>query len=127
MAEGIMKKLHGTRCYVQSAGVHSTLEIDGFAIAVCQEIGVQLDRHRVRTIEEMSDWGDDLASFELVVAMSPAAQRKALELTRYFALSVDYWPILDPTGMADSRQRQLEFYRQARDQIMDRITMTFGA
>ena len=32
MAEGIMKKFYGTGTYVQSAGVHNDLEIDGFCI-----------------------------------------------------------------------------------------------
>jgi len=34
MAEGFMKKLYGQRAYVQSAGVRSDREIDGFSIAV---------------------------------------------------------------------------------------------
>ena len=49
MAEGIMKKLYGMDIYVQSAGVYNDLEIDGFAIAVCQEMGVELSRHRSRS------------------------------------------------------------------------------
>jgi protein-tyrosine-phosphatase len=39
MAEGLMKKFYGHRAYVQSAGVKSEMEIDGFAIAVCAEMG----------------------------------------------------------------------------------------
>ncbi|MGM0659725.1 MAG: low molecular weight phosphatase family protein, partial [Pseudomonadota bacterium] len=35
MAEGIMKKFYGTDTYVQSAGVKSDMEIDGFSVAVC--------------------------------------------------------------------------------------------
>jgi len=38
MAEGIMKKLYGTDTYVQSVGVINDLEIDGFSIAVCEEL-----------------------------------------------------------------------------------------
>ena len=53
MAEGIMKKLYGRRAYVQSAGVRNDLEVDGFAVAVCDEIGVELSRHRTRSFEEM--------------------------------------------------------------------------
>lgn len=126
MAEGIMKKLYGNRVYVQSAGVRHDLEIDGFSIAVCKEIDVELSRHRVRTMDEMRDWGDDLSSFELVVALSPAAQRRAIESTVYFALDVEYWPVLDPTGMGESRDEQLVFYRQSRDQIHSRIIERFG-
>ena len=40
MAEGIMKKYYGTRIYVQSAGVKNELDVDGFSVAVCDEIGV---------------------------------------------------------------------------------------
>ena len=53
MAEGIMKKLYGTGTYVQSVGVINDLEIDGFSIAVCDEIGVELSRHRSRSFDEM--------------------------------------------------------------------------
>ena len=126
MAEGILKKLHGNRIYVQSAGVRNELEIDGFSIAVCQEIGVELSRHRVRSIDEMHDWGDDLSSFELIVSLSPAAQRRAIESTVYFSLDVEYWPVLDPTGMGETRDEKLVFYRQSRDQIYHRILERFG-
>lgn len=68
MAEGIMKQLYGTDCYIQSVGVKNDLEIDGFSIAVCAELGVELSRHRSRSFDEMEEWGDDLSSFDLVLA-----------------------------------------------------------
>ena len=126
MAEGMMKKFYGTESYVQSAGVKGDMEIDGFSIAVCAELSVELARHRSRSFDEMQEWGDDLAAFDLVVALSPAAQRKALELTRYFHLDVEYWPILDPTGLGETRDQKLEIYRQARDQIKGRLIGRFG-
>jgi protein-tyrosine-phosphatase len=86
MAEGIMKKFYGTECYIQSVGVKSDLEIDGFAVAVCAEIGVELSRHRSRSFDQMEDWGDDLSSFDLVLALSPASQRRALDLTQFYHL-----------------------------------------
>ena len=107
MAEGIMKKLYGTGTYVQSVGVINDLEIDGFSIAVCEEIGVELSRHRSRSFDEMERWGDNLSSFDLIVALSPASQRRALELTRLFHLTVEYWPILDPTGIGETREMKL--------------------
>ena len=99
MAEGMMKKFYCHRAYVQSAWVKNDLEIDGFAVTVCAELGVELRRHRVRSFDEMAQWGDDLSGFDLIVALSPASQRHALELTRHFHLEVEYWPILDPTGL----------------------------
>ncbi len=121
-----MKKLYGAGTYVQSAGVHNDLEIDGFCIAVCQEIGVELSRHRSRSFDEMQEWGDDLSSFDLIVSLSPASQRKALELTRFFHLDVDYWPIMDPTGLGESREEKLRHYRQTRDQIILHLKDRWG-
>ncbi len=126
MAEAIMKKLYGTQCYVQSVGVKNDMEIDGFAVAVCAEIGVELSRHRSRSFDEMEQWGDDLSSFDLVLALSPASQRRALDLTRLFHLEVEYWPILDPTGLGESRDTRLASYRQTRDQIVSRLTERWG-
>ena len=126
MAEGIMKKFYGKDVYVQSVGVKNELETDGFAITVCQEIGVELGRHRVRSFDEMQDWGDDLSGFDLVVALSPASQRRALDLTRFFHLEVEYWPILDPTGLGEGREARLEAYRKTRDQIVARMHARFG-
>lgn len=121
-----MKKFYGQETYVQSAGVHNDLEIDGFSVAVCKELGIELSRHRSRSFDEMQQWGDDLAAFDLVVALSPASQRRALELTRYFHLDVVYWPILDPTGLGETREAKLEQYRLARDQIKARMEERFG-
>jgi protein-tyrosine-phosphatase len=126
MAEGLMKKFYGHRAYVQSAGVKNELEIDGFAVAVCAEMGVPLERHRVRSFDEMQEWGDDISGFDLIVALSPASQRRALDLTRHFHLDVEYWPILDPTGLGETREAKLDAYRQARDQIAKRMVERFG-
>ncbi|MEM9709421.1 MAG: low molecular weight phosphatase family protein [Pseudomonadota bacterium] len=126
MAEGLMKKFYGQRAYVQSAGVHNDLEIDGFSVAVCAELGIEISRHRSRSFDEMEDWGDDLSGFDLVVALSPASQRRALDLTRLYHLDVEYWPILDPTGLGESRDDKLRSYREARDQIQKRMLERFG-
>ena len=126
MAEGIMKKFYGAGTYVQSVGVMNDLEIDGFAIAVCEELGIELSRHRSRSFDEMQEWGDDLSSFDLIIALSPASQRRALDLTRWFHLTVEYWPIMDPTGLGETREAKLASYRQTRDQIVDQLLRRWG-
>lgn len=121
MAEGIMKKLFGTETYVQSVGVLNDLEIDGFAIAACEEIGVELARHRARSFEEMEEMGEALSGFDVIVTLSPASQRRALELTRFYHLTVEYWPVMDPTGIGETREQKLNAYRQTRDQLVRRM------
>jgi len=122
-----MKKLFGTQAYVQSVGVVNDLEIDGFAISVCSEIDVELSRHRSRSFEEMEEYGEALSGFDLIVTLSPASQRKALDLTRFYHLTVEYWPIMDPTGIGETRDQKLESYRQTRDQIVAQLTQKWGS
>ena len=126
MAEGLMKKLYGFDTYVQSVGVLNDLEIDGFAISVCQELGVELSRHRARSFQDLEEYGEALSGFDLIVAMSPASQRHALDLTRLFHLKVEYWPIMDPTAQGDTREAKLAAYRQTRDQIKQKLIDRFG-
>lgn len=120
-----MKKLHGHRIYVQSAGVRHEQEVDGFAVSVCQELDVELTRHRSRSFQEMEEWGDQIDGYDLIVALSPASLLRAQEYTRYHAIEVEYWPIFDPTGLGETRDEKLDAFRQTRDQILDRIVQRF--
>ena len=126
VAEGLMKKLHGERVFVQSAGVHHDMEVDPFMVAVASELEVDISRHRAKSFDEMEEWGDDMASYDMIVALSPASQRRALEYTRHLSIEVVYWPTLDPTGIGDQREQKLDAYRQTRDQILKSIIATFG-
>ena len=80
----------------------------------------------MRSFDQMEQWGDDLGSFDLIVALSPASQRRALELTRVFHLDVIYWPIMDPTGLGETRDAKMSAYRQSRDQILKHMTERWG-
>ena len=74
----------------------------------------------------MAALGDDLSSFDLVVALSPASQRRALDLTRFFHMKVEYWPIMDPTGIGETREMKLNAYRQSRAQIIGQFSKLWG-
>jgi protein-tyrosine-phosphatase len=126
LAEGLMKARFGRSVFVQSCGVRECEEVDGFMIAAAAEIGVDLSRHRPRSFDEMEAWGDDLGAYDLIVALSPAAQRQALERTRTESVEVVYWAILDPSGIGESREQKLHAYRTARDQVAARMTACFG-
>lgn len=122
-----MKKLYGQETYVQSAGLKNDLEIDGFAIAVCAEEDMQLERHQSRSFEELEQLGDQLSSFDLIVALTPASHARAQELTKLFHLDVVFWDIVDPTPTGETRAQKLAAYRQTRDQLYDHISAFWGA
>lgn len=120
MAEGLAKRLMGTRVYVDSAGVKRE-PVDPFVIAALAEIGVDIQRHKAKTFDQLLD-----SSFDVIVSLSPEAHHKALELTRIMACDVEYWPTFDPALIEEgSREARMEGYRQLRDQLRARILKRF--
>ena len=119
MAEGILKYLQGKNIFVDSVGVRAS-EIDGFVIAVMDEIGIDMAKHRAKTFDDLED-----TSFDLIISLSPEAQHKAMELTRTMACDVEFWPTMDPSVIEGSRDERLEAYRDVRDALMMRIRERF--
>jgi protein-tyrosine-phosphatase len=119
MAAAILRHLAGRRIYVESAGVRPG-ERDPFAIAVMDEIGVDISDHLPQSIDDLHDLG-----FDRIVTLAPEAQHKALELTHAYAIDVDYWPTPDSTLARGSRETILDAYRQVRDQLFDRVKTEF--
>jgi protein-tyrosine-phosphatase len=119
MAEGILKHLHGHRVFVDSIGVRAG-EPDGFAVAVMDEIGIDISRHRPKSFDDLVD-----TSFDLVISLAPEAHHKALELTRTMAVECEYWPTLDPSLTSGSRDQIMQAYRGVRDGLMKRIKERF--
>jgi protein-tyrosine-phosphatase len=119
MAEGLMKYLHGKRIFVDSVGVRAS-EIDGFVVAVMDEIGIDMSKHRPKTFDDLED-----TSFDLIISLSPEAQHSAVEMTRTMACDVEFWPTMDPSVVEGSREERLEAYRDVRDRLMARIRERF--
>jgi protein-tyrosine-phosphatase len=119
MAAAILRRDHGTRLYVDSVGVRSQV-VDGFAVAVMAEIGLDITGHEAKTFEDLED-----SSFDLVISLSPEAQHSAVELTRTVDCVVEYWPVLDATAVEGSREERLAAYRTVRDHLVQRIRERF--
>jgi len=123
MAAALFKRLFGHVAYVGSAGVR-TGELDPFAVAAMDEVGLDISEHRPMTFEELDDW--EGLNFDLIVTLSPEAHHKALDLTRTIAADVEYWPMPDPTDTEGSREQRLDAYRAVREMLMARIKERFG-
>jgi protein-tyrosine-phosphatase len=123
MAAALCRHMFGRTTYVGSAGVRRG-ELDPFAVAAMDEIGLDIAKHRPMTFEELEDW--EGLNFDLIVTLTPEAHHKALELTRTVAADVEYWPTPDPTVQEGNREQRLDAYRQVRDQLMRRIKDRFA-
>jgi protein-tyrosine-phosphatase len=123
MAAGLFSQIFGRAIYVGSAGVRKG-EIDPFAVAVMDEIGVDISRHKPVTFEDVDEW--EGLNFDLIVTLAPEAHHRALELTRTSAVDVEYWPTADPSATEGNRAQRLDAYREVRDQLLARIQQRFA-
>ena len=119
MAEALTKHRLGTSVFVDSVGVRDG-ELDPMAIAVMDEIAVDMSRHQSKRLDDLMD-----TSFEVIVTLSPEAQHKAIELTRVTASEVEYWPTPDPSVAEGHRDARLLAYRDLRDYLIKRIEARF--
>ena len=120
IAEGLMRHFYGHKIYVASCGVRRG-EPDPFVVAVMDELGIDMRRHRPQSFDELQD-----ASFDLIVSLAPEAHHWAVEMTRTMALEAEYWPTLDPSLTEGSREQKLEAYREVRDTLRRRLLSRFA-
>ncbi|MGI9401011.1 MAG: low molecular weight phosphatase family protein [Rhizobiaceae bacterium] len=120
MAEKLMRARYGSDVYVQSAGARAG-EADGFMQTVMNERGIDMTDHTPVSLDDLEE-----SYFDLIITLSPEAHHRALEFTRAEAVDVEYWPTMDPSTVAGSREHILQAYRQTADAIDNRILSRFG-
>lgn len=123
MAAALLQQMLGGALTVASAGVRKD-ELDPFAVAVMEEIGIDIAGHKPVTIDELEDW--EGLDFDLIVTLAPEAHHKALQLTHRLSAEVEYWPTADPSAVEGHREQRLDAYRAVRDQLMQRIRTRFA-
>jgi protein-tyrosine-phosphatase len=119
MARALAQYLFGRDIYFASVGVRAG-ELDQFAIAVMDEVGLDISRHKPTSFDDLED-----SSFDLIITLSPEAHHKALEMTRTLSVEVVYWPTPDPSIVSGSRDQILASYRSVREGLMQRIKAAF--
>lgn len=122
MAEAILKKLHGSRIFVDSAGVRPAEEPDPFTAEVLREDGMTPPASGPKGFDDLEE-----TSFDLIVALTPEVRDMAEKLTRSSATDVEFWaigdPLASPTG--GNRERRLAAYRELRNQLRRLIEIRF--
>lgn len=121
MAAGLLRRKFGGRVFVDSCGLRAGTEVDPFAVSVMDEVGVDLTGHEPKAFGELDD-----SSFDLVISLTPEAHHRALEFARGLAMTVIYWPTLDPTLTEGGREQRMAQYRMVRDGLERRIDAYFG-
>ena len=93
---------------------------DGFMQQVMGEIGIDMSGHKPIMLEELAD-----DFFDLIITLSPEAHHRCLNWASEQAVEVEYWPTMDPSTIAGSRQQVVDAYRATRDSLDKRIQSRF--
>jgi len=111
MAEGLAKARFGEAVNVQSAGSQPS-RVNPLAIRALAEIGIDITRHRSKSVGEI-----DPAAVDLVITLCgeevcPVFFGNAKRL---------HWPLPDPAAAEGTGDERLQAFRQVRDEIARRI------
>ncbi len=113
MAEGFAKELGKGLLEVYSAGLMAA-GVHTRAIAVMNEIGIDISKQQSKEIDEAL-----LRNMDLVITLCDNAAEACPwtppEIQRF------HWPIKDPVGTVGSDEKVMKEFRRARDEIRGKI------
>ena len=114
IAEGLARHLFGPSNPVESAG-SAPSKLNPFAVKVMQEIGIDISSHYSKSADQLSP--GFLATLDFVITLCaeevcPTLVTKGKKL---------HWPFPDPAGKGGSDEEQLERFREARNEIKERL------
>ena len=98
MAEAMIKETYPGKIFADSCGV-SPGNPDGFAIAVMEEIGIDMNTHQPKSFDDL-----DSAFYDVIISFSPEAHEAALALTQNMDCETLYWPVDNLANLTWSRE-----------------------
>lgn len=112
MAEGFLRKYHGDRFDVHSAGTAPKDRVHPLAVRVMGEAGVDITAHRPR---DVADFLGKLPLAHLLIV----CDRANASCPRIWpgSLTRTYMPFDDPAEAAGSEEQVLAVFRRVRDEI----------
>ena len=118
MAEGLLRHEAGDRFEVYSAGTKPSI-VRPEAIAVMNEIGIDISGHRSKSVEEFV--GQEL---DYVITVCDNA-KESCPIFPAKTLMI-HWPFEDPAALNSSDTERKAAFRKVRDQIHGRIMVFLG-
>ena len=120
MAEAMIKVTYPGKIFADSCGV-SPGNPDGFAIAVMEEIGINMNTHQPKSFDDL-----DSAFYDVIISFSPEAHDAAVALTQSMDCETLYWPVDNLANLTGSRDERLRAYRHVRNMIQGKLEHYLG-
>ena len=121
IAEALFGQLTCSSDYqVSSCGVIEGAA-DGYAIAVMQEMGVDVSTHEARSFDSLSP-----SDFDRIISFSAEAHESAVRWASK-GCKTELWAVHPPHLDERARETTLQSYRVLRDEIAAKLKANFGA
>jgi arsenate reductase (thioredoxin) len=118
MAEGILRAKYGEQYEVSSAGTRQS-NVSTRAIAVMQEVGIDISHHRSKTLAEFEG-----TPFDLAITLCDNAHAVCPIVAG--ARKTTHHGFVDPHLTPGTEEEVLDGYRRVRDEISAWIDTMFG-
>ena len=116
MAEEFLRHMAGDKFEVFSAGIKPT-QVSSLAIKVMNEIGIDISKHRSKSVMEFI-----AQNFDYVITVCGNAQKTCPVFPGEHEKI--HWDLEDPAGAQGSEEEKLSVFRKIRDEIKKNI-LTF--
>ena len=113
MAEGLLRHLAGDRFDAASAGTRP-VSLNPGAVEVMREIGIDISKHRSKSLKEFEG-----SRFDLVITVCDRAKESCPIFPSTSALL--HWSFDDPAAAGGSPEESMAVFRRVRNEIADRI------
>jgi len=113
LAEGIAKKLFGTKANIESAGSVPSGKVQPWAVKVLSESGIDISQNWSKSIDQLSHEFVEQLDFVITLCaeeVCPVLPSKAKRL---------HWPIKDPANATE--EQKPDAFRSARDEITQKL------
>src|SRR5512138_603240 len=114
MAEGLINHYLGDQFQAFSAGIEAT-SVNPLAIRVMAELGIDISRHRSKTIEEFAG-----EQFDHVITLCNSANEQCPLF--FGGVNRDHICFEDPSLLSGTEEEFLSVFRRVRDEIRQRLT-----
>lgn len=120
MAEGWLRKLGGAAFEVFSAGSKPAGHVHPLAIQAMQEVGVDISRHRSKSLEEFIG-----QPFDYVITVCDNAREACPAFPG--AANQLHWGFDDPAHAPGTEEKKRRVFRRVRGEIENRIRLFLSA
>jgi arsenate reductase len=114
MAEGLLRHASAQKFEVASAGIDPSF-VRPEAIEAMREIGIDISSHRSKSIDEFRE-----QPFDYVITVCDNANQQCPMFPGVSRRI--HWGIKDPAAIEGNNQKRLDAFRQARDELRERLS-----